>query len=142
MFENIIGQDNVINLLKNDIINNSLSNSMVFYGKKNTGKLLTALELVRILNCEKDKNIDCECNNCKRIDELNFEGLIFLSRRDYSYILEELIASYKKNRELKYLKKILKIIKLISLPLQDFLIENVFSKVFRSVLIPNCLASR
>ena len=55
---------------------------------------------------------------------MNFEGLIFLTRRNFFYILNEYINSYKKNNKEIYLNNIIKIIKLISLPLQDFLIKD------------------
>lgn len=128
MFNNIIGQDNLIKLFEIEISKNSLNNSIIFHGPKYSGKLTTALELTRILNCEKNKDNNCNCNNCTRIREINFEGLIFLSRRNYYFLLNEFINSYKKNNKIFFLDNIIKIIKLISLPLQDFLIQNTFNE--------------
>ena len=128
MFENIIGQENVVSLLRSDITNNKLSNSMILYGNKTTGKLTTALELVRVLNCETNGS-NCLCNNCDRIRSLNFEGLIFLSRRDFSFQLKEKLNSYKKFKHKKYLSDIVKIMKLIFLPLHDFIIDNSLNEI-------------
>ncbi len=126
MFSNIIGQENIIKLLEIDINKNSLNNSIIFHGPKYSGRLTTALELTRILNCKKNKDENCDCSNCNRIRELNFEGIIFLSRRNFYYLLNEFANSYKKNNNIFFLNNIIKIIKLISLPLQDFLILNTF----------------
>ena len=128
MFNKVIGQSNVINLLKHDINNVTLNNSILFYGAKFSGKLKTALELTRILNCLKDKEDNCSCSNCVRINNLDFEGLIFLSRRNFLYLLKEYISSYLKSNNIKYLLDIKKNIKLFTLPLQDFLINNTFSE--------------
>jgi DNA polymerase III delta prime subunit len=128
MFKKIIGQENFTNLLINDINSNSLSNSMIFVGEKYTGRLSSALEFVRIINCLNDKSDDCQCNNCKRIKELNFEGLLLLSRRDYSNLLKEFINIYNKNQAQNILDEIKRIIKLFSLPLQDFLIKDIFNE--------------
>jgi len=127
MFKNIIGQENIIKLLKTDIVKKSYNNSIIFHGPKYTGKLKTALELTRVLNCLNSNNDNCNCNNCRRINELNFEGLIFLSRRNFYYLLYEYINSFKNNNNQIYLKKIIKTVKLITLPFQDFLIQNSFN---------------
>ena len=127
MFDNIIGQENAIKLLVSDIEKNSLNNSIIFHGSKYTGKLSTALELTRIINCLNTGNIDCNCSNCRSINEVNFKGLIFLSRRNFYYLLNEYIKCFKKNNNEFYLKKIINTIKIFLLPFQDFLINNSFN---------------
>jgi len=127
VFENIIGQKNVTSLLSNDISKGALPNSLIFHGDNSTGKLTTALELVKILNCKTNGSHDCECSNCKRIESLDFEGLIFLSRRDFYFYIKEYANSYKILGDKKYLQKLLKYAKLQFLPLQDFLIKDVFT---------------
>ncbi len=127
MFENIIGQDNIVNLLINDINNNSLSNSMIFMGEKYSGRLKTAFELARILNCTKEGNIDCDCLNCKSMVELNFKGLIYLSRRDNNDLLKEYILSFNNFKETKFLDNIIRLIKISTLSLHDFLIKDAFN---------------
>src|SRR4030042_2970501 len=128
MFHNIIDQTDVINLLKNDLSNSTLPNSMIFYGNKHSGKLTTSLELIRILNCLENKENNCSCRNCQAINNLNFTGLIFLSRRNFLKLFTEVINSYKitGNKNLKY--EIIKIIKLFSLPLNDFIIKDIFNE--------------
>ena len=85
--------------------------------------------MVRQLNCLKNGEQDCLCNHCVRIRDLNFEGLIFLSRRNYNHFLKESIISYKKNKDKVYLNNIIRIIKMVSLPLQDFLVKDSFNEL-------------
>lgn len=127
MFDNIIDRSDVINLLKNDLMNDTLPNSMIFYGNKYSGKLTTSLELTRILNCTENKEFNCGCKNCIAINNLNFTGLIFLSRRNFLKLFTEYVKCYKLMGNKNLRNEIYKIIKLISLPLNDFIIKNVFN---------------
>lgn len=129
MFKNVLCQDKVISLLTNDIIRGYLPNSIIFSGPKFTGRLTTALELTRIINCLDDKNDECKCKNCTLIKEFSFPGLIFLSRRDFLPQLKEAFLYYKESRNTIYARNlIVKIIKLFSLTLVDFIIKDVFSE--------------
>jgi len=128
MFDNLIGHNNIKKLLINDINNNSLSNAMIFLGNKFSGRLTASIEFTRIINCLDNKKIDCKCNNCKRINDFNFEGLVLLSRRDNSLILNNLILSYGKNNDSIYIEKIINLLKITFLPLQDFLIKDAFNE--------------
>ncbi len=124
MFTNIIGQNNIISLLKNDLYKKRLPFSMIFQGANAVGKLTTALELTRVMNCNFNGEPYCECSNCFRIKTLSFPGLLLLTRRSFYYYVLEYINCYKKNRDEKYLNKIKYYITLSLLPLQGFLIEN------------------
>jgi DNA polymerase III delta prime subunit len=128
MFGSIIGHDKIIRLLKNDVIKKSLNNSMIFHGSRSTGKLSTAFELGRILNCKYNGDSECQCSNCTRYKTVDFEGLIFLSRRNFYYNLYEYANAYKISKEPKFVNFITRIIKLTFLPLQDFLIKDCLSE--------------
>lgn len=134
MFESIYGQDKVINLIQSDIHHKTLNNSMIFHGPQSTGKLTTALEVMRVLNCREDGEAGCSCTHCSRITDFDFEGFIFLSRRDFSRLIKQLINCYESTGEEYYLHEILKVIKLLSLPLQDFLIKHTFSEADKKQL--------
>lgn len=134
VFENIIGQKKVTSLLSNDIISGTLPNSLIFHGDNSTGKLTTALEVVKILNCKGNGAHECSCPNCKRIESLDFEGLIYLSRRNFYFYIIEYAKSYKNSGDKKYLKKMLKYTKLQFLPLQDFLIKDVFADAEKKLI--------
>jgi DNA polymerase III delta prime subunit len=126
MFDSIIGQDKVLSLLKHDITTGALSNSMLMHGPPSSGKLTTALEMVRVLNCSSNREETCNCSTCNRIRSLNFEGMIFLSRRDFSLQLQEYITSYHRDRTDALADRIRETIKLAVMPLQEFLIRDVF----------------
>jgi DNA polymerase III delta prime subunit len=65
MFENIIGHDRPISLLSEEIRSKNLPQVMLFYGPQFSGKLTVALELVRILGCEKmTAEWSCTCKGC------------------------------------------------------------------------------
>lgn len=64
MFDNIIGEQNLINQLKNDITQNLVPPSMLFVGDFASAKLSTALEFARVVSCLKNKEWACDCSSC------------------------------------------------------------------------------
>ncbi|GMO25310.1 MAG: hypothetical protein Ta2B_04840 [Termitinemataceae bacterium] len=84
MFENIIGQP-ITERLKSDIINESLAPSILFEGKNASGKCTSALELARILSCEKkDAPWNCTCSSCNHHKTLSSSDLLLLGNKDFS----------------------------------------------------------
>ena len=69
-FDELIGQDNIVRILKNSIINNKIAHAYIFTGPRGTGKTSTAKIFARALNCPNSKNgIPCgECDNCLNFD--------------------------------------------------------------------------
>lgn len=137
MFEEILFQDRVVSLLKNDIQNNHLPNSIIFAGSKFSGRLSTAFELARVINCLKDRDISCDCKNCLLIKDLSFNSIILLSRRDFLPQLKEAFNFYKETGSSLAQKLINKIIKLFSMPLVDFLIKDIFNDSDKRVIYSN-----
>ena len=65
-FENIIGQDRVVDRLRLAISADRLPSGMIFYGVDGVGKRTTAVELARTLNCH--TGVDpCECESCVKV---------------------------------------------------------------------------
>ena len=62
-FENILGQDYTINILKNEILNNKIAHAYIFNGPRGTGKTSTAKVFAKAINCENPVNGEA-CGKC------------------------------------------------------------------------------
>lgn len=73
-FEEVIGQDDIVYFLKNQVINNKIGNAYLFYGQHGTGKTSTARIFANIINCENSASNNAKmcnnCNYCKNSNEL------------------------------------------------------------------------
>lgn len=70
-FSELMGQDNIKDLLVNSIVNNKLSHAYIFTGPRGTGKTSTAKIYAKTVNCENLNGIvPCEkCSFCLSFDE-------------------------------------------------------------------------
>lgn len=68
-FDDVIGQNHIINTLKNEIIENKTAHAYLFTGTRGTGKTSTAKIFSRAVNCQNPQNGNpCnECDICKGI---------------------------------------------------------------------------
>lgn len=68
-FSEVFGQDNIVNILKNQIKNDKISHAYIFSGTRGTGKTSTAKIFAKAVNCLNpiDGNPCNECKNCKSI---------------------------------------------------------------------------
>ncbi len=78
-FEQIIGQDTAVGLLKSALSEGKRGMSWLFYGPKGTGKSFTALQFAKGLNCERDAGGCCDvCPSCVRAEKLSYPDLHWL----------------------------------------------------------------
>lgn len=70
-FDEVIGQEYTIQMLKNSFINNKLSHAFIFTGPRGTGKTSTAKLLAKLVNCESpiDGKPCNKCNSCLNIND-------------------------------------------------------------------------
>lgn len=91
MFENIVRQEQVISRLRDEIRGKVLPSSILFYGELYSGKLSSALELARVISCEKGEGEwNCSCSSCRKHRLLAHPSLLLLGSR---YFTEEIAAS-------------------------------------------------
>jgi len=84
MFENVIGNKKLIASLKDDIKNSLLPPSILLVGEPFVGKLTTALEIARVLNCSSGGAWNCTCKSCMQSRILQSPDVLVIGSRDCS----------------------------------------------------------
>src|SRR5574344_2833121 len=69
-FDEVVGQEVVVKILKNSILNNKVSHAYLFSGPRGTGKTSLAKIFAKIVNCSEPKNLS-PCNNCVSCTQIN-----------------------------------------------------------------------
>lgn len=64
-FSDLVGQNEIVNIIKNEILNNKLSHAYLFSGPRGTGKTSTAKIIARMINCDKLGNDGIPCGKCE-----------------------------------------------------------------------------
>lgn len=70
-FDQVYGQDNIVNILKNQIKTGNISHAYIFSGTRGTGKTTCAKIFSKAVNCLNpvDGNPCDQCENCRAIQE-------------------------------------------------------------------------
>jgi DNA polymerase-3 subunit delta' len=74
MFDQIVGNERVKNLLRRTLETRRLPGAMLFTGEEGIGKKLFALEIAKALNCRSPQGVEgCgHCPSCVRISKFNY----------------------------------------------------------------------
>ena len=76
-FEEIIGQDHIVKILKNQLLRGQTGHAYLFCGTRGTGKTTTARILAKALNCiGYGQPPCCECESCKSIKDGSFIDVV------------------------------------------------------------------
>ena len=73
-FSEVVGQDTVVNILKNSIKNNKIGHAYIFSGTKGTGKTSVAKIFAKAINCLHPVDGDI-CNECETCINLNNDSI-------------------------------------------------------------------
>ena len=92
MFENLLGQNEILHTLKSDLEADRLPPAILFSGPPGSGKITAALELARVLSCTTNKAgrpvgaqaaWNCPCPSCTRHRSLVHPDLVFFGPRTF-----------------------------------------------------------
>jgi DNA polymerase III subunit delta' len=91
-FDKIIGQDVAKRSLRKAVRENAPSHAYVFLGPEGVGKLTTALEFAKALDCldQRDGNACGECANCKALEHGNFPDVRVWSPQKQDTIIKDM----------------------------------------------------
>lgn len=75
-FNEVVGQNHIINILKNQIKENKLPHSIIFAGQRGLGKTTTARIFSKALNCKSPIDGIEPCNSCEICTLINTQSLV------------------------------------------------------------------
>ena len=90
-FDNILGQETVVTILKNALTKNRLSHAYIFTGKEGVGKGRTAFEFAKAINCNRLEDDACdECLSCRKANNDNHPDIKEMKAENSSIKIDQI----------------------------------------------------
>ncbi len=89
VFENVLGQEDLVRSVRGDLERGELPGALLFEGPPNSAKLTAALELARAGSCGATAAWNCPCPDCARHRAMSHPDLLLLGPKSHR---EELAA--------------------------------------------------
>lgn len=99
MFENIIGNSPIKNMLEQAIINQKVSHSYLFIGISGIGKKMLATEFAKAVLCLEQNKICNTCKSCVEFDSNNNPDFLYVKPEGNSIKIEQIRELQKKIQE-------------------------------------------
>ena len=99
MFEKIIGNEHIKEMLSTSIKNGTPSHSYLFVGVKGIGKKLLAYEFAKQILCQEGIQQDCKCKSCIEFDSNNHPDFMCVEPDGNSIKIEQIRFMQKKIQE-------------------------------------------
>lgn len=136
MFENLLFQQYIVSTLSREILDNTLPQSLLFYGESFSGKLTAALELARVINCKENGAWGCGCKSCTQSLTLQHPYTLLTGTR---YSMQEinqsgdfLIKEKSRSSRFIFIRNVRKLVKRFNEDLWDK-DENKYKKAVSSL---------
>lgn len=100
MFENIIGNTNIITIIRNELKKGVFPKAALLYGPPYSGKHSTAFEIARVLSCEK-KNApwSCSCRSCNLHRELLHPHMLLLGSHYFEIEINAAADAFRRTQK-------------------------------------------
>ncbi|WP_028974013.1 DNA polymerase III subunit delta' [Spirochaeta cellobiosiphila] len=96
MFDNILYQPTLVNILTREISNKLLPQSMLFVGTPFSGKMTSAIEVGRALMCTESADWGCQCRNCQLHRQLEHTSMLILGQGDFLPEIQSALDVYSR----------------------------------------------
>ncbi len=104
-FENIVGNENIVNSFIKSSENNTVSHAYILDGKEKTGKQLISKTFAKLLLCENSKSKPClSCSSCISFETGNNPDFFFIESDKKSLGVSDVRENIIKNLETKPFK--------------------------------------
>lgn len=133
MFENVIGNKNLTFSLKEDINKSLLPPSILLVGETFVGKLTTALELARVLNCSNGGAWDCSCMSCIQNRILQSPDVLIIGSRDCSLEIKATSCVILRDKSLQAYYLFLRAVRKLTLRFDSTLWDESDSNFIKAV---------